>query len=128
MKLLKVVLMVWVGAFLLNLMLFSFGYAQEVPVPTDPWWKAMLTMAMTSVLPALWAPVGPLVTAWVTKQVNKVSVYIPRSVQVVMSAIVTAALAGLTGDMTVAAQAGAAGAAGQILAATPPEALRTTAP
>ena len=120
----------YVVALVLNLVLWSVGYAQESasgPV-SDPLWKVMLTMAMTSLLPPLWAAIGPVMTAWITKQVNKASLYVPRPVQVAVSALVTAALAGISGDPVAMAQAGMAGATGQVLAATNPETLRTSAP
>lgn len=115
-------------AFILNLALYATGYAQESVMEPAPWWKPLLNMLFLSVLPALWSAIGPLTTAWITKQVNRVSVYVPRPAQVAISAVVTAALAGLTGDPAGLVEAGIEGATGQVLAATDPETLRTTAP
>lgn len=118
--------MIFAIAFGCNLTLYSFGFAQDAPAPHTAWWAPLTNMLLVSVLPALWAAVGPLCTAWITRQVNKVSVYVPRPVQVVLSAGITATLAGITGDPSGIVQAGLQGATGQVLAATDPETLLTT--
>lgn len=117
---------VFVIALVCNL---GVSFAQESTPPATPWWKMLLDMAVLSVLPALWAAVGPTATAFITKGVNSLSsTYVPRSVQVVLSGMITATLAGLSGDPSGVVQAAVEGASGQILAATPPHVLLTEAP
>lgn len=102
-------------------------YAQEPsPVEAQSWWKPLLDMAIKTLLPALWLAVGPMTVALVTAGLNKFSVYVPREVQVILSAILTASAAAFTGG-DVSGMA-AEGAAAQMLAATKPETLRTSAP
>lgn len=125
---LRLFITIFAVACVLNLALYTLGFAQDANAPGQPWYKPLVSMLFMSVLPALWAAIGPLATSWITKQVNKVSVYVPRPVQVVVSAVVTAGLAGLTGDPSGVVQAGVMGASGQILAATDPATLRTQSP
>lgn len=126
----RMLFMVFAVSFLVNAVLFSLGYAQEgvTAVEPSPLWKTMMMMAMTSLLPPLWAAIGPVATAWITAQVNKFGRYVPRPMQVVISGLLTTAAAALSGDPLQMAQAAMAGATGQILAATDPATLRTTAP
>ena len=120
---LRISAFVFVWALAVNLILSTLGYAED-PAPPRSMATQLLDMVLLSVLPALWAAVGPMATAAITKGVNQLGAYVPRPVQVVLSSVITAVLAGLTGD-AVGAAAGA-GAAGQILAATKPETLLTT--
>lgn len=120
--------MMFLVALSINLMLFSMGYAQDATPAAAPWWKAFVDMALVSLLPALWAAVGPTVTAVITKGVNTFAgTYVPRPAQVVLSGLITATLAGLSGDPAGMAQAAVQGASGQVLAATKPETLLTSA-
>lgn len=90
-------------------------------------WKAILDMVLKAVVPAVWVAFGPIAVAFITKGVNKVAVaYVPRQVQVVLSGLLTAGLAGLTGgDM---ASGLVQGGLSQTLAATNPSTLLTDPP
>lgn len=131
-RFLKLFMGMFAVMFTLNLVLWTLGYAQTAPVEAGmPWWKPLLLMVSTSVLPALWTAIGPMATAWITGQVNKVRIYVPRWAQVAISALVTASAAALLGevvDTTDAMTAGEEAAVGQVLAATPPSKLRTDPP
>lgn len=103
-----------------------FAQGVDDPEVTGPMWKPLLDMALKSLVPALWVAIGPVMVAAITKGVNRVStVYVPRPVQVVLSGLFTAIVAGLTGDATAAMQAVGTGMGAQVLAATPPNALLT---
>lgn len=111
------------------------GFAQELPspvpsvisAPADAWYKPLLQMLMFTVLPAFWSAIGPVATGWITKQANKLQMFVPRELQVIVSGALMAAVAGFTGDPTLIMQAAGGGAAGQIIAATNPATLRTEA-
>lgn len=115
-------------AMLVNVVLYAMGYAQEAPAPAGQWWRPLVDMGLNSLLPALWAAVGPTIVALITAGANSLAVYVPRSVQIVLSGAITAFLAGITGDPSIGAvgQAGLAGISGQVLAATKPETLLTS--
>jgi len=94
----------------------------------------MLENILHSILPPIWVALGPLLTAGITKLVNKVATtFVPRFVQTIISGVLMAAVAGLTGDMagvdtTIALSlGGVSGVTGQILAATSPKTLLTEA-
>lgn len=129
-KMLRLFAMVFVIAFVVNVVAYATGYAQTpAAAPSAPWYKALIDMALISLVPALWSAIGPIVVSWITKAVNSATTaYVPRPVQVILSALVTAIGAGLVGDPTGVATAAVAGATGQVLAATNPESLRTSAP
>ena len=83
----------------------------------------------------LWVAGGPVVTAAVTAWVNTiVHAYVPRPVQLVLSSIFGAIIAGMTGslegvDPSVAAGiGGAAGLGAQAFAMLKPSTLLTSAP
>jgi len=105
-------------------------WAQEAmlsPAPSDPW-SMLMEMALKSMIPAIWVAVGPLAVAAITKGVNGLAgAYVPRSVQVILSGLVTAVAAGLAGDASGVAQAVGTGMGSQMLAATRPETLLTSA-
>lgn len=94
-------------------------------------WKDILTM----LIPVLWGAIGPVVIAAITKFVNRgLGVYVPRPLQVILSSIMGAVVAGLTGDVSgsagpasIAASA-AAGGTSQVYAQTRPETLRASQP
>lgn len=114
--------------FVVNL-LFAFVpmvFAQDATPPAEPVsiWKAVLDMAMKSLVPALWVALGPLAVAGITKGINKVSTaYVPRPIQMILAALVGAVGTGLTGDPSLVATS----VTGQVLAATKPETLLTSA-
>ncbi len=114
-------------ALLVNVVAYALGYAQAGSVdPAAPWYRALWQMALVSLLPALWSAVGPLATAGITKFVNaSAQTYVPRPVQVILSACVAAIGAGLTGDPAGLAEAAIEGGTGQVLASTHPSTLLT---
>ena len=119
--------MVWAVTFLVQM---GLALAQEAAVTpaAEPAWKQLLTMALNSLVPAVWVAVGPMAVAAVTGLVNASSKkYVPRPVQVVLSGLLTAVVAGLSGDVVTAGQAVGLGVGSQILAATKPETLLTSA-
>lgn len=101
------------------------AYAQGSVVVPDQGFDAK--SLFNTLIPVLWASIGPLVIALITKTVNGVSgKYVPRSVQVILSSVLGAIGAGLgDGGVTMAATA-VAGGASQVYAATKPETLHTS--
>lgn len=91
-------------------------------------WETVLKVAF----PALWTVTAPFFTKGVTWALLKVVAFVPPSVQIVVSSIVGATIAGMAGaipefplSIESAAQMGAAGGAtGQILANLRPEAVQ----
>jgi hypothetical protein len=97
--------------------------------------NSIFRILLTAMLPAIWAAAGPVITTAVTAWVNQVvHAYVPRPIQLILSAVVTAVLAGLTGgveglDAITAAGIGAAmGLGTQTFASIQPATLLTTAP
>lgn len=97
--------------------------------------SSILKLFMAAVLPAIWAMSGPVITAAVTAWINTiVHAYVPRPVQLILSSLLTAILAGLTAqveglDATTAAGIGAAmGLGTQAFAGIQPKTLLTSAP
>lgn len=87
-------------------------------------WKGLLG----TLFPALWACMGPLVMAFVTKNVNWFAgAYIPRPMQAALSAILGAASASMMDGGTTVAMTAMAGVATQVYAGANPEKLLTTA-
>lgn len=87
-------------------------------------WKGLLA----SLFPALWACMGPLVMAFVTKNVNWFAgTYVPRPMQAALSAILGAASASMMDGGTTVAMTAMAGVATQVYAGANPEKLLTTA-
>lgn len=123
--LLVVMALVYVCTFLVHL---GVALAQDAPAAAaEPAWKQLLTMAISSLVPAIWVAVGPMAVAAVTKGVNMIAgSYVPRPLQVVLSGLFTAIVAGLSGDVSMIAQAAGTGVGSQILAATKPETLLTS--
>jgi len=78
-------------------------------------------------IPSLWASMGPVIMAMLTKVVNStVGTYVPRPLQVIVSSILGGLAASIAdGGATVAATA-LAGGASQVYAATKPSSLLTT--
>lgn len=77
-------------------------------------------------IPSLWASVGPVVMAMLTKAVNSaMGAYVPRSLQVIVSSILGGLAASIAdGGATVAATA-LAGGASQVYAGVQPATLLT---
>jgi hypothetical protein len=120
--------MCFLVAVLCNVTAVALAYAQERPIaaPDTPWYVALWQMALVSLVPALWAAIGPLATAAITKAVNTFAhAYVPRPVQVILSACVAAIGAGLVGDPAGLVEAALEGGTGQVLAATRPHTLLT---
>ncbi len=113
--------------FSLSMIFTLAGFAQEAPA-AEPvaWWKPLLDMGLNSLLPALWAAVGPVCVAFVTKGVNQLNTRVPRPIQVILSSVIAAVGAGLSGDIAGAGVAAIGGGAAQVYAATKPETLLTT--
>ena len=129
----------WILYRVLSLVLFVFSVtlliktglalAQEATIApaVEPAWKQLLTMALNSLVPAVWVAVGPMAVAAITGLVNaSAKKYVPRPVQVVLSGIMTAVVAGLSGDVVSASQAVGMGMGAQVLAATNPDTLLTS--
>lgn len=108
--------------------LWDLAHAQEAGQQGALDFGVLWRVVTPSVLQALWVAGGPMLTALLTAAVNRFAgLYVPRAVQVVLSGVLTAVAAGLTG--TVEASAGFGdGVVGQLLAATNPKTLRTEAP
>jgi len=107
----------------------GLAFAQEAAVSAEPSWKPLLDMAIKSLVPALWMAVGPVAVAAITKQVNKYTMaYVPRELQVVLSGLIGAVGAGLTGSPEMAVTGMVGGASAQVYAATPPAKLLTEGP
>lgn len=118
-----------VGMVMAMLPLLLFAQEATIAPVAEPSWKPLLDMAIKSLIPALWIAVGPVVVAGITSGVNKYAkAYVPRPIQVALSAMVAAVGAGLSGDMSVAITGAASGAIGQTLAATNPATLKTEGP
>lgn len=124
-RLLGVMAMVWACVFLVQL---GMAVAQDAStISPEPAWKQILNMAISSLVPTIWVAVGPMMVAAITKGVNMVAgSYVPRPIQVVLSGLFTAIVAGLSGDPSMIAQAAGTGVGSQILAATKPETLLTS--
>lgn len=121
----------------LGLILMMLVCSQMVAWAEEPPGAATgeLNNLLTLLLPALWGAVGPLVMAAITRVVNGAfRAYVPRSLQVIVSSLLGAIVAGLTGDPSSAAGlasvigSAVTGGASQVYAATKPETLRTSAP
>lgn len=118
-----------VGMVMMLLPLLLFAQEATIAPVAEPSWKPLLDMAIKSLIPALWMAVGPIAVAGITKAVNSLTTaYVPRPLQVVLSAIVAAVGAGLSGDPSVAITGAVSGGIGQVLAATNPATLRTEGP
>ena len=76
------------------------------------------SILLTMVLPAIWVSIGPVVTTAITATVNTVmKTYVPRSLQLILSSVIGAVVAGMTGttegvDPTIASGIGAASGLG----------------
>jgi hypothetical protein len=98
----------------------------------------MVMSTILLVLPILWATFGPVITTAVTAFVNQVvGAYVPRPIQLIISSLISAVLAGFTvsgvgGDIhtaeSIAAVAGVLGLGTQAYASIHPATLLTTAP
>lgn len=84
---------------------------------------------------ALWSAVGPLSTSAITSWVNSVTnKYVPRPVQIVLSSILTAMVAGVSGQLvgldpaTAAAVGASLGAGSQTFTSLNPRTLLASAP
>lgn len=93
-----------------------------------------LTQLLTLILPPIWAAIGPLVTAALTRLVNvTMDRYVPRPAQAIVSGVLGALAAGATGpsaglDHATAMELGAGvGVIAQVLAAIQPKTLLTEA-
>lgn len=108
---------------LLACALTAFG--AEATIKAEPGFD--LKSLLTILLPTVWASVGPLVIATITKFSNSaLSTYVPRSIQIILSSILGAVAAGIAdGGVTMAATA-AGGAVSQIYTATQPASLLAT--
>ncbi len=120
-------IMMLFGMALLVALLVSISmnaFAQGATLKADPAfdYKGLLTL----LVPAIWASVGPLAIAGITKAVNGVGSYIPRPVQVILSTILGAVAGTLADGGVTAAVTAVSGAATQVYAATKPETLLTT--
>lgn len=134
--------MMWIVIALMLMVSVRIAWAQEGPVIADAPdaikfdLKGILGLVVHTLLPAITIAFGPIAVAFITKGSNSLaSKYIPREVQVMLSGVLTAALAGLTGDVSGAATAVVtvgsglgAGLVTQTLAATQPSTLLTEAP
>lgn len=100
------------------------AYAQSATIKAEPAFdvRGLLTM----LIPAIWASVGPLAIAAITKGVNGLGSYIPRPLQVILSTILGAVAGSLADGGVTAAVTAVSGAATQVYAATKPESLLTT--
>jgi len=97
------------------------------PAPTYDL-KGLIDMAVKTLIPSLWLAVGPIAVAGITKLVNSMSTaYVPRPIQVILSGIVSAIGAGLSGDISPVTGM-ASGAIAQVYAATAPKTLLTEGP
>lgn len=116
---------------LVMLILASHSIAQTVAsdAPTsDKLWEVVLKLTF----PALWTVASPFFTKGITWALLKVVSMVPPSVQIVISSLIGATVAGLAGaipefplSIESAAQMGAAGGAtGQILANLHPNAVQ----
>jgi hypothetical protein len=97
--------------------------------------QTIFTLVLKTLLPALWVMSGPVITTAVTAWVNSVvGAYVPRPIQLIISSLLTAVAAGLTGqieglDATTSAGIGAAmGLGTQAFASIQPATLLATAP
>lgn len=97
--------------------------------------QTITDLLVAVVLPALWTAGGPVVTAAITAWVNAIpKAYVPRPVQVIISGLFTAVLAGMTGGleglgMSTSAGLGlAVGLGTQTFAALQPRTLLTSSP
>jgi hypothetical protein len=95
----------------------------------------LFKILLAAMLPAIWAAAGPVMTTAITAWVNSViGSYVPRPVQLILSSLLTAILAGLTGSiegldaMTAAGIGAAMGLGTQTFASIQPATLLTTAP
>lgn len=104
----------------------GYAHAQVAGLSFD--WNAIKPLLLNSLLPALWIPIAPVVTAFLTATINATAgKYVPRSMQVILIAIVGAAAAGLSGLGDPASMA-STGAASQVVAQIPPATLLTDPP
>lgn len=106
--------------------------AQVAAAPVDTsagnLWEVILKIAF----PALWTVASPFFTKGITWGLLKIVNFVPQSVQIVISSVVGATIAGLAGAIPEfplttesAAQMGAAsGATGQVLASLHPNAVQ----
>jgi len=97
--------------------------------------STIFNLLLTTLLPVLWAASGPVITTAVTAWINSVvGAYVPRPIQLILSSVLTAIAAGLTGsvvglDATTSAGIGAAmGLGGQAFASIQPGTMLATAP
>lgn len=98
--------------------------------------SALSTIAL--LLPVLWAKFGPIATTAITAFVNQVvGAYVPRPIQLILSAVITAVLAGFTSagegaDLNTAevvgGMTGLLGLGMQAYTSIQPKTLLTTAP
>lgn len=101
------------------------AYAQGAALKNEPAFDAKGLMTM--LLPAIWASIGPLAIAAITKGVNGVGAYIPRPLQVILSSILGAVGGALAdGGITAAAATAASGAASQLYTQAHPATLLAT--
>lgn len=100
------------------------AYAQESVIRNEPAFdfKGLLTM----LLPAIWASVGPIAIAAITKGVNGVGTRIPRPVQVVLSSVLGAASGALADGGATMVVTAVTGAASQLYAQSQPSTFLTT--
>lgn len=100
------------------------AYAQGAVLKNEPAFdvKSMLTM----LLPAIWASVGPLAIAAITKAVNGVGTYIPRPLQVILSSILGAVGGALADGGITAATTAVSGVASQLYTQAQPSTFLST--
>lgn len=82
---------------------------------------------LTTLIPAIWGAVGPIVMATLTKFINEsVRAHVPRTLQVILSSVLGGIAASLGDAGTVATAATSlAGAVSQAYAGAQPNSLRT---
>ena len=96
-------------------------------------WKAALLPTILQgsslLVPLLWSQLGPIAVRAITSAVNRVSTqYVPRELQVVTSAVLGAAVAGISGEsLPVAAAAAGSGVISQLYTMANPKTWRTSA-
>lgn len=91
-------------------------------------WKATFLQGSSLLVPLLWAQLGPIAIRAITSIVNGISTqYVPREWQVVLSAVLGAVVAGLSGESaSVMALAGSGGAVAQLYTMANPKTWRTS--
>ena len=90
--------------------------------------KGSLLQSSSLLVPLLWSQFGPLAIRFLTGLANQANRYVPREWQQVVSGVLGALLAGLSGDSAAGIGLGAvAGVVSQRLAGADPTWMRTSA-